>query len=106
MHHLLAVVVAEGVLDLVGAEAADSRYSLRPVVGDAAGYAPAILVQDVDDISPAELAGYARDSGGQKAAVVIPKGPGRPGVGSPRVPRRDQPLLTRARQYPINQLIN
>ena len=71
MHHLLAVVVAEGFLDFARPQAADAGDVLGAVVGDAAGDAAARAVHDVHGVTAPELPRDAAHPGGQQAAVML-----------------------------------
>ena len=74
MDYFLAVVVAEGFLDLAGGQAADALDVLCAVVGDAAGYAIARTVHYEDSIAAAKVSGDAAHPGGQQAAVMLRQG--------------------------------
>src|SRR3990170_5360972 len=71
VHHFAAVVVAEGRLDAVAAEAADTHDLLRAVVGDAAGYAAAVAVRDRHRVAALEAAGHVAHAGRQKAPSLL-----------------------------------
>src|SRR3990172_7574411 len=71
VHHFAAVVVAEGRLDAVAAEAADADDLLRAVVGDAAGDAAAVAVRDRYGVAALEAAGRVAHAGRQEAPALL-----------------------------------